>query len=323
MTLRMFFIFFALSPLLHAQCTFTHNVSVSSSIQCNGDSNGAITANVSGTGPFTFLWSTGQTDATATGLWAGCYTVTITDGLSCATDTTVCIFQPGPLSVFSNGNPSACSLCNGDAAALAGGGTAPYTYLWSNAGTGQNITGLCPGIYTVTVTDNNACTATGTASTVQTNIPTCNPFVNTPASCSSCCDGTLESNPSGGTGPFSFLWLPGSQVTAQATGLCPGNYTVVVTDANGCTCSDTIYLPFTVGFTEAGEEILQLILNDNSLSIFTSIPAKVNIYELSGRSLIAFSISEGNNVIDISGLQAGIYYLREKNGIIIRRFYKN
>lgn len=259
----LFFLLFLLPVANMAQCTFTHTVSVSSPILCNGDSNGQITANVTGTGPFTFLWSNGQTTQTATGLPPGCYTVTMTDGLSCSTDTVVCIFQPGPLNVFTSTNPDNCSQCVGSAGSLAGGGTAPYSYLWSNAASSQSTTGLCAGNYMITVTDNNGCTVSDTVTVLDIPGPVCSAYVTTPASCSTCPDGVLDVSATGGNGPYTYTWNPSTQNTATATGLITGNYTVTITDANGCTCTDTIFLPFTVGI-----ESIQNPENPTSIEVF-------------------------------------------------------
>ncbi|MBL0053744.1 MAG: SprB repeat-containing protein [Bacteroidetes bacterium] len=116
--------------------------------------------------PYTYLWSDGQTTATAVGLAAGTYVVTVTDSLGCNA-TAVIITQPGNLSISGAGTDV---LCNGGATGIimvqATSGTAPYTFAITPAGTQSNptadsavFTGLAAGTYTVTVTDAGGCTA--------------------------------------------------------------------------------------------------------------------------------------------------------------------
>ena len=215
----------------------------STALQCFNQCTATLGVNaLGGTAPFTYLWSpVGQTTATITGQCAGTYTITVTDANGCTNSATIVVNQPSQMNIFTTGNnPSCNNLCNGSASALAGGGNPPYSYSWAPGGqTTQTITGLCAGTYTVTVTDANGCTAT---STVQLTQPTpIVPGVTTQnALCNGQCNGSATSNPSGGTGPYTYLWQPSGATTASITGLCVGNYTVTVTDANGCTGNQVV-----------------------------------------------------------------------------------
>src|ERR1051326_412845 len=115
---------------------FTANVGMASgfsltpsqaNVSCNGENNGAATANPSaGTPPFTFSWApTSQVTATATGLTANIYTVTVYDANSCSSTTTVTITQPPVLNASVSSNPTSCGSTNGTATAPPSGGTAP------------------------------------------------------------------------------------------------------------------------------------------------------------------------------------------------------
>lgn len=204
---------------------------------CNGSCNGSITANPGGGngGPFQYSWSPGgQTSQTISGLCAGKYVVTITDINGCTSKDSVTLIAPSPISVTINSTNANCNgSCDGTAVAIPSGGTPPFTYLWNNGQTTQMAVGLCAGNYTVTVTDANGC------SSVQ-NVTINNPIALsatsnvTNALCDGVCDGTATANPLGGTPPYSYLWNNG-QTTQTATNLCPGNYTVTVSDSKGCT----------------------------------------------------------------------------------------
>jgi len=202
---------------------------------CN-QSNGTATANVNGgTSPFNYIWSNGQTTRTATGLMGGNnYSVTITDFNGCTGATSVPISNTQIL-VTASATPEMCTEFNGTATANVSGGNGPYTYMWSNGGTNQTITGLGGGSYSVTATDSGGCT--GTASVIV------NSFVgNLSASCTAnneICNsqnGTASVNATGGTSPYTYLWSDG-QFSQTATGLSSGSYAVTVTDSVGCTAT--------------------------------------------------------------------------------------
>ncbi|WP_245882341.1 putative Ig domain-containing protein [Spirosoma oryzae] len=139
-------------------------------VSCFGGSNGSATVSVNGgTGSYSYGWSpsVGKGE-TVTGLLAGKYSVTVTDGNGCLATHNFTITQPDALVITdSQTNPSAYGLANGSATASVSGGTAPYTYLWSSGGTGATATGLSAGTYTVTVTDNNKCEKTLTYTLTQ------------------------------------------------------------------------------------------------------------------------------------------------------------
>ncbi|MFN4233195.1 MAG: gliding motility-associated C-terminal domain-containing protein [Bacteroidia bacterium] len=215
---------------------------------CNGDCNGFITANpVGGTPPYSYLWLTnGQTTQTATGLCAGTYQVRITDSNGCQQTFTTTLSQPAPINPNITFTDITCNaFCNGTASTAPTGGNPPfnYTYSWSPGGqTTQNLTNLCPGTYTVTVTDDSLCTGTATVTITQPN-----PLVITPSSnnisCFGACDGSVSVAPvSGGTPPYTFTWTPNIGNSSSINNLCPGTYTVVVGDAQGCLDTATFVL---------------------------------------------------------------------------------
>ncbi len=132
-------------------------------VTCNGGSNGSATVTVAnGTAPYTFAWSNGATTASITNLAAGNYTVTATDANGNTGTLIVNIGQPAPLNANVTGvDETSAPANNGSATAAPTGGTSPYTYLWSTGATTATINNLNSGTYTVTVTDANNCTKTG------------------------------------------------------------------------------------------------------------------------------------------------------------------
>ena len=209
--------------------------------------NGTATATgLGGTGAFTYIWSSGQTAQTATGLAQGNYTVTVKDANGCTVAGTVSVsITANPTISSSSSTPSGCTVASGTASANGAGGTGTYTYIWSSGQTAQTATGLASGNYTVTIKDSNGCSNTGTVSVAPTNPPTIATTSSTIAGCS-VSNGTATANPSGGTGGYTYTWSPGGQNTQTATGLAGGDYTVTVADANNCTAVTTVSVGITM-----------------------------------------------------------------------------
>ncbi|MGC9331023.1 MAG: beta strand repeat-containing protein, partial [Bacteroidales bacterium] len=146
----------------------TASISTSTDATCYGYSDGSATVTAGGgDGSYSYLWGDGQTTATASNLAANTYTVTVTDGSGCTAEATVNISSPNDLVMAVSYTQLNCfGDCDATASVTANGGTTPYDFDWSNGSTGDNISGLCAGTYTVTVTDANGCTADGTTDPV-------------------------------------------------------------------------------------------------------------------------------------------------------------
>lgn len=139
---------------------------IDSTISCYGLSDGSATASATGgTSPYTYLWSNSGTTAIAGNLSAGTYTVTISDALGDTASASATITEPTLLvsTAIVDSNTTCNGLANGGATASALGGTAPYTYSWSNSATTASITGVIAGTYSVTITDKNGCTDSASA----------------------------------------------------------------------------------------------------------------------------------------------------------------
>lgn len=175
------------------------------------------------------------------GCWSG--TMSVSAGGNC------CPAVPFNATTFNT--PATCNgACDGTATVTPQGGTAPYTYLWSNGSTIASPTGLCAGTYTVTITDNNgqsmvqSVTVTEPAAIQAT-------FVNTVETVS--CNGTSQVTPSGGVPVYTYLWDSGNQTSFTATGLCEGTQCVTITDSEGCSIEACTTINSVVGIEELTE----------------------------------------------------------------------
>ncbi|MBA3899347.1 MAG: SprB repeat-containing protein, partial [Bacteroidetes bacterium] len=215
-------------------------------VSCFGGSNGSATVTAAGgTAPYTYSWSpSGGNAATATGLIAGSYTVTVTDNASQSNTATISITEPTALTASIVVTNNLCSHgTNGAINLTPSGGTAGYTYDWGGAITTQNRTGLEEGIYSVTITDANGCTFTTSATLVDPpNISASTTETN--ALCHGDSTGTIILTPNGGTGSYTYDW-GGGITTKDILNAHAGTHSVIITDANGCTysTSTTIYQP--------------------------------------------------------------------------------
>ncbi|MEL6273886.1 MAG: SdrD B-like domain-containing protein, partial [Bacteroidota bacterium] len=207
---------------------------VVSDVLCNGDATGSINLSVSGgTQPYTYLWSTGAATEDISNLMAGNYTVTITDANNCSIVSNATVQEASTVSIAGNVTNA---VCNGEASGAIditpSGGTPSYTYNWSNGATTQDLTNVNAGTYMVTVTDANGCTDVATFTITQPDAISLN--VNAPIiQCGGSATGSIAVIPSGGTGPYTYLWNNG-ETTATINDLLAGIYMVTVTDANGC-----------------------------------------------------------------------------------------
>lgn len=204
---------------------------------CNG---GIVCTPSGGSAPYTYSW-TGpsgfvSTVASPSSLCAGTYTVNVTDANGCSYTGSATVNSTGGPTVVMDTliNLNCLGASSGTIGVHATGGTGTYTYLWSPGGqTTPTVTGLAPGIYSVTVSDGSGCD--GYASYTIVNTTSLYPNISTtPANCSPI--GTATAFPYGGTAPFSYLWSDG-QTTPTATGLAGGIYSVTITDSLGCAIS--------------------------------------------------------------------------------------
>ncbi len=246
-------------PIVIDPTTTTTNVT------CNGGNDGEINVVATGgTGALTYSLNGGPSQATGlfTGLTAGSYTVTVTDGNSCTLDYPVTLTEPTAITFTSqNFTNITCNGANdGTITIVVSGGTAPYDYSIDGGATYPNTTGVFTGLtsgnYNVVVKDANGCTVNGDAITI--NDPAAITIDASSASNSGCFGsntGTISILASGGTAPLTFNLKDGTAIIVASntsgtfTGLAPDTYTVEVVDANGC--GPVVAGPFTISESTA------------------------------------------------------------------------
>lgn len=211
---------------------------VATDVKCYGTSTGAINLTVSdGTAPFSFLWSNGAATEDLVNIPAGTYSVIVNDDKKCSvTVENIVVLQPASAITASAAvtNITVFDANDGKIDATISGGTAPYTLLWSNGLATEDVSGLAPGTYTLTITDSNGCIKTVQGTVNEGNCPEFT-LKGTlfPALCNNN-EGKIDLTVTGGTAPYTYLWSNGA-TTEDLLGLSTGVYSVVVTDAYKCT----------------------------------------------------------------------------------------
>lgn len=210
-------------------------------VSCYGGNNGVATTSITGgVPPFNYMWSNGQNTGTAINLTAGIYTVSAVDAMGCVASASVSIMQPPALSLsIIPQNPSCYNYSDGILNAVVNGGTPPYSYTWTPIG-GNNAmaTNLTAGNYIVNIKDANGCTISGSSQLV--NPPQMSAVVNyTDVSCNGACNGIATASAINANGQITYYWIGGNTpvTTPVFNNLCPGNYTVILTDQNNCSAS--------------------------------------------------------------------------------------
>ncbi|HRH66488.1 MAG TPA: hypothetical protein PLU53_09345, partial [Bacteroidia bacterium] len=207
-------------------------------VSCAGGSNGSATLNASGGTPaYQYVWTpAGGSSPSATGLPAGNYTVTVSDAHNCQVSVPVMITQPQPLQSNSSTTNSACHGENTGSISLnVTGGTAAYTYAWSNGAiSSPALSSLIAGTYSCTITDQNGCTISITNTITEPPLLQASLASLRNVSCAGGNDGNASVSVQGGSPPYVYSWSPGNCTTATASALTTGNYSVSVTDALGC-----------------------------------------------------------------------------------------
>lgn len=215
---------------------FAVSATIVNSIKCNGSQTGVLSVTADPPASYNYSWDTNpaQTTQTISGLGAGTYTVTVSGDGSCSVSVPVLLTEPALLTQSLNITDATCGLTNGSITATVSGGTMPYSYTWSNGSVLPTAGNLSPGPYSLTVLDANGCfIRTINLQVNNSNIPV-QVFLGNDTTI--CPGDKLVLDPGNHS---AYLWQDNSTAPVfpvTTTGL----YAVTVTDASGCTGSDSI-----------------------------------------------------------------------------------
>ncbi|MGH1337714.1 MAG: T9SS type B sorting domain-containing protein [Aureispira sp.] len=277
-------------------------------VSCPGIADaGASASATGGTAPYTFLWSTGATNAIIQNIPAGTYQVTITDSKGCTDTASVVIVNPAALQLNAaadliyNGQAISCAgAVDGQATVTVTGGTGPYTYLWPDGQTTATAIGLGAQQYWVSVTDANGCSDTAQVQLTAPIAISITANLTGAISCAGGNDGSALANALGGTRPYHYVWSTGD-TTAATNSLTVGSHQVTVTDANGCFATTSVNL---------GEpNPIVLIGSSNNVSCFGGSDGTVNVFAQAGTIPYSYVWTGGQTTATATALTAGVYYV--------------
>ena len=307
--------------------TYTYTITPPS---CDGACNGSIsiTSLSGGTPSYFYNWApgspTGDGTPTISNLCSSLYTLNFMDVMgNFCTDSFNLPNGPQLIYALTVSDVSCFGVCDGAVSVTVTGGTGPYYYSWCNGSTTPSNSMLCPGSCPVTITDNNGCEAIDTAFiTEPAPIQVTETVTN--ASCSSCCDGSIQLTPYTGIPPFTYDWFPGSPIgdgTPMISSLCPYDYSYCVTDMNGCQLCDSVIISFTLTVMNSEPEDVYNIF-PNPANSFIDIETEginvfksciVSLFDVMGNLILEERIMQNKIRIILPEISNGIYFILFKN----------
>lgn len=287
-------------------------------VSCVNGNNGSISVTVAGgTSPYTYAWSTGATTHALNSLSSNVsYDLTVTDTKGCTLTRSEVLSDPDALSTSSLNTNVLCNGASTGAIDLSvSGGVSPYYYSWSTAANTQDISSLSAGTYTVTVTDDNFCQTTSSFTITESSAiaitETFSNFNGYEIQCNGGTNGEISLAVSGGTSPFTYAWSHSLVETSNnPTSLATGSYTVTVTDAYGCTATETYTLdePQAMVVQVSPNAVACNGLSNGSIDVTISNAIGDLTIDWTGNGGGAVTVLEANNdSYAITGLAAGTY----------------
>lgn len=276
-------------------------------VSCFGDSNGVVIAvPEGGTAPYTYLWSNGSTGQTSINWSAGTHSLDLSDANGCSNTFTFTVGGPAqPIAISETINDITCfGFDDGSVSVSVTGGTAPYTYQWSDSNynqhlsTGTSATDLYPSRWNLSITDDNGCI---TFAAYNVNEPRALDFTDTliNVSCFGGSDGSIDISPYGGVLPYNYNWSNG--VTVQDNlNISAGNYSVTLTDNNGCTKSRS----YTI--TQPLERLTTLRQQEN-ISCKDADNGRLGVSPKGGTAPYSYLWTTGDTTSGIDSLAPGNY----------------
>jgi gliding motility-associated-like protein len=280
---------------------------------CMSSSDGAIDLTVSGgNAPYSFEWSTGQTTEDVSGIQAGGFSVLVSDANGCVTQPSPLIFpvsQPMNLvatTLVSDYNGFGVS-CNGSTDGsidlTVEGGTMPYSYSWSNNENIEDLSVLSAGSYSVSVTDAHGC-ATQTTAVISEPATLVSSSVKKDSDCNGIATGTINLTVSGGAGTYVFDWSNGLS-TEDILNIGPGNYSVTITDKNGCTAFSSMSI--------SQPSMISVVASISNITCMSGTNGSIEMSVNGGTPPYSYEWSNGATTEDLNGLMAGEYSILVKD----------
>jgi len=314
------------SVIVNSSTSVDYGFFVVDDTNCFGPTGKLQITGLTGSVPFTYLWSNGSTGTTITGLTASTYSVTVSDSAGCSVTKSVEVETADPLQIvsFQTVSPS-CFAADGSVNIIITGGTGPFFYSGTNGttlisyATNLIFTGFTPGTAIFTVTDSALCSVTGSVY-LQPNAGFSVLSINTQNSICSASGGTISVNVLG-NGPFIYTLVKPdlstesfttNLTTQNYTDLDSGEYTVIISNTNGCVftqdvtlfTNDKFSITTTLSATTCGQDngscfvqvgtgytgVLDMILTKNNIPVIQYIDVPQSAVTFNGLSSGSYTL---------------------------------
>jgi hypothetical protein len=271
---------------------------------CPGVANGAVSflGAAQGTPPYAVQWSTGSDEPGQTGLSAGTYGYTVTDANGCSLTETADVTESETPTLGTTVTTVSCAGANdGGIAVSVFGGTPGFGFLWENSANTSAINNLGPGSYALTVTYANGNCSISQSFQVTEPLALLSLGATATAACPDEANGSAAFlGAAQGTPPYTLLWSTGSDVPEQ-TGLLAGTYALVLTDANGCSVSETVQVP--------AHEAPSVTTSVTDVSCFGAADGRIAVSISGGTPEVAILWENNETMPDRTNLGPGQYAL--------------
>ena len=223
---------------------------IADDVSCNGESDGAVNITVNGGQlPYSYLWSNGAVTQNISGVPANNYSVTVTDAINCGATAGAIVAEPNAIAITETIADISClGEADGAIDITLNGGATPYAYAWSDGDLNEDRINLSSGNYSVEVMDANSCAVTADYFVREGDVIILNATETNPTCAFNGNDGTITVSGTGGTEPYTYAWSNGNGAGTNAA-VAPGDYTVTVTDDNGCAETADFTLTYEYVFT--------------------------------------------------------------------------
>ncbi|RLD84595.1 MAG: hypothetical protein DRJ10_00770 [Bacteroidetes bacterium] len=273
-------------------------------VSCKGGNDGFVDLIVSGGIPdYEFKWSNGIKSQNLRNVKAGTYNVTVTDNKGREISATYTVTEPlvALYALFDAKNVSCPGAGNGSVSLEINGGREPYDFIWSNDSTNFELKNLRPGTYKVWIKDAGTCVITDSIEITQPELKLRASIEKKHVSCFNGSDGKLTAIAEGGTPPYHFEWS-NKDTCYAAAGLRAGTYSVLVTDANGCTYK-------TDGLIKQPSTALVVTKNIKPVSCYGGFNGTIELSVKGGKPGYAYFWSDGSNNKNLRAVPTGYYQI--------------
>ncbi|MFM2156661.1 MAG: hypothetical protein RL516_1410 [Bacteroidota bacterium] len=284
----------------------------SSNNNCSSATGSQLSINSPNGSSYSYLWNNGATTASISNLTVGTYSVTATDQSGCSVNQTFILTTNSiavtPIII----QPTCQGLNNGAISLTTTGGTAPYSYNWSNGATTKDIQQLTSGNYSVIITDANGCTNTQTYQ-LNNNSTLSLSHTSGNVSCSNSNNGWINVVASGGSNPYTYQWNNGL-ATSAINNLSTGIYSLTCTDANGCQATTAVTITGT-------QDSIDVTFNVSDVKCFGDSTGFINAAISGGTAPYSYLWNNNQTTTNITNLTQGIYSITitDANGCAITK----